>query len=99
MPIFTTTGLQIDMCINGILMINDVIFECVVDIKILGGILQIEMLATDSICSGVDHYDDIFSHKIVDRHAYSQDTEDRRQHGRPYGWIQKYQDGYSRQKC
>ena len=29
-------------------------------------------------CNGVDHYNDISNHKVVDRHAYPRDTKDRR---------------------
>ena len=31
----------------------------------------------DHLCNGIDHYDGISNLKVIDRHAYLQDTKDR----------------------
>ena len=49
-------------------------------------------------CNGVEHYDDISNYKIVNRYVYPRDTQDILDVSirRPYGWIQKCSDRYSK---
>ena len=41
-------------------------------------VVDIILITINRDCSGIDHYDDIPSHKVVDRHAYPPETKDRR---------------------